>query len=900
MKASHPISRHGATVFSLLLPILGSLTAAATDTNIIAWPANYLTNVPNLPTNAIAVTGGDSHCIALLADRTVQMWGSLGYGGSNAPPPDATNIVGIAAGSGHGLAVRSDGTVALWGAIIGNGSRQVPPEVTNVVAVGVGPGAQHALALRADGTVVDWGLSTTTNIPSEAFNIVSVAAGSRYSLALRSDGRVIAWGERGNFSATNVPASATNIVAIATTWDGNIALRADGKLLTWGSPPSIPSQTTLTNIVEVAGMGDFSAGGMALNRNGKVFASSVVPATATNIMTIGGAHNTFMAVKAVGAPLFPLPSVRRTVAAGQTAYFRLHAVGALPLSYQWSFQGTNLSGATNPVLAVSGVQQINAGPYVLTVTNALGVATSSAMMLSVEPLEVTIKPKEQTVFVGSNATFTAVTVGQGPFTYQWKMNGTNLGGATQSSLSLTNVHMEVAGMYSVAVSNTFGTVTSVDAKLVVLPLFVTVQPQSQTITRWTPATLSITAGGVPPLRYQWKLNGTNLPGATDSVLTIPSMQAPDAGTYAVAVTNDYTGLISSNALVRMTSVAAWGDNGCGQANVPVGLTNVVGIAAGSYDGMALRADGTIVVWGCNDSGQTNVPPGATNVVAIVGGYRSSSALRADGTALGWGLNTSGENDVPPSFINGVQIAGVISHRLGLRADGTAVGWGYNAYGVADVPADLTNLVGVAAGYNHSAVLRADGTVIAWGLNVESQTNAPPDLTNAVAIAGGNNHTLALRADGSVSAWGYNAAGQTNVPWGLTNVVAIAGGWDHSLALKADGTVIAWGDNSSGQTNIPPGLQNVVAIAAGAAFNLALVGDGPPVLGGLPVNPVWSGNAFSVSLISQNNRVYRLESKDRLSDNNWIGLPLVAGTGGTLTLTDPAATGSQRFYRVRQW
>jgi hypothetical protein len=30
------------------------------------------------------------------------------------------------------------------------------------------------------------------------------------------------------------------------------------------------------------------------------------------------------------------------------------------------------------------------------------------------------------------------------------------------------------------------------------------------------------------------------------------------------------------------------------------------------------------------------------------------------------------------------------------------------------------------------------------------------------------------------------------------------------------------------------------------------------------------------------------------------LPLVAGSGGTLTLTDPTATNAQRFYRVRQW
>jgi hypothetical protein len=80
----------------------------------------------------------------------------------------------------------------------------------------------------------------------------------------------------------------------------------------------------------------------------------------------------------------------------------------------------------------------------------------------------------------------------------------------------------------------------------------------------------------------------------------------------------------------------------------------------------------------------------------------------------------------------------------------------------------------------------------------------------------------------------------------------------------------------------------------------LIGNGPPVVNGLPVNPVWANNGFSVSLVSQNNRVYRLEHKDNLSDSNWMAHPLVAGTGGTLTFTDPTATGMQRFYRVRRW
>src|SRR5258708_26136023 len=44
-----------------------------------------------------------------------------------------------------------------------------------------------------------------------------------------------------------------------------------------------------------------------------------------------------------------------------------------------------------------------------------------------------------------------------------------------------------------------------------------------------------------------------------------------------------------------------------QANVPPGLSNVVGIAAGDSHSLALKADGTVVAWGGNNNGQTNVP-----------------------------------------------------------------------------------------------------------------------------------------------------------------------------------------------------------------------------------------------------------------------------------------------------
>ncbi len=189
---------------------------------------------------------------------------------------------------------------------------------------------------------------------------------------------------------------------------------------------------------------------------------------------------------------------------------------------------------------------------------------------------------------------------------------------------------------------------------------------------------------------------------------------------------------------------------------------------------------------------------------------------------------------------------------------------------------------------------------------------PWGLVDVVGIAAGEWHSLALRHDGTVIAWGNNAYGQTNVPPGLTNVVAIAAGYYHNLALKADGTVVAWGAGTSiangweigsiewGQSLVPAGFRNVTAVAGGSTFSLALVGDRPPVLSAPLATPNWDANGFSVSLPTQSGRVYRLEYKSSLAEDNWTALPLVAGNGGVRTLTDATATGAQRFYCVRQW
>ena len=272
-------------------------------------------------------------------------------------------------------------------------------------------------------------------------------------------------------------------------------------------------------------------------------------------------------------------------------------------------------------------------------------------------------------------------------------------------------------------------------------------------------------------------------------------------------------------------VVAWGAFNNGQTNVPVGLSNVVAVAAGVSNSLALKSDGTVVAWGDNSYG-LNVTGGLSNVVAVAAGVSNSLALKNDGTVVVWG-NTNGLANVSGDLTNVVAVAAGGGHTLALRSDGTVVAWGYNSNGQANV-SGLSKMVAVAAGGAHSLALKSDGTVFAWGDNSSGQTNVPTGLSNVVAVAAGGYHSLALKSDGTVFAWGDNSSGQTNVPTGLSNVVAVAAGVSNSLALKSDGTVFAWGATNNGQTDVPVGLSNVVAVAACGYHTLALVGNSTPV------------------------------------------------------------------------
>jgi alpha-tubulin suppressor-like RCC1 family protein len=228
----------------------------------------------------------------------------------------------------------------------------------------------------------------------------------------------------------------------------------------------------------------------------------------------------------------------------------------------------------------------------------------------------------------------------------------------------------------------------------------------------------------------------------------------------------------------------------------------VAVAAGAGQALGILEDGSMAAWGQNDAGQANVPSSAFNVLSLAAGDVHSLALLASGEVLAWGDNSDGQLNLP-SVLQPVQYW-------------TNSEW-WEWVNLFPNPAQA-----IAARGDHSLALMTNGTVAAWGDNMFGESTVPANLTNAVAIAAGYLHSVALCADGTVTVWGDDTFGETNVPPGLSNVVAIAAGDFHTLALLSNGRVVGWGDDSFGQAVTPVGLAGAAGIACGYYHNLALV------------------------------------------------------------------------------
>ena len=564
------------------------------------------------------------------------------------------------------------------------------------------------------------------------------------------------------------------------------------------SNQSVLAGQTATFSVAATGTGtvtyQWKKNGVAIS--GATYASYTTPATAASDnaaqFTVavsdssGGAVSATATLSVTSAPVAPSITTQpasKSVNVGQTATFTVAAAGTATLTYQWSKNGSAISGATSasyttPATTISD----NGALFMATVSNSAGsIITNTATLTVTVPPAITTQPSSQAVNAGQTATFTVAASGAPTLSYQWLKNGAAISGATSTSYTTpATVGSDNGALFTVTVTNASGNVTSNAATLTVnVPPSITAQPANQTVNVGQTATFAVTATGTATLTYQWKKNGAAISGATSASYTTPATASSDSGaSFTVTVTNGF-GNVTSNAATLTVNIPPTITAQPGNQTVAVGQTATFTVAATGSGTLTYqwKKNGTAVSGATSASYTTPATAGSDNgasfTVTITG---NSGNITSNAATLTVNAPPSIASQPTSQTVNAGQTAtfavtasGTATLTYQWSKNGSAIGGATSASyttpatASADNGAQFTVTVSNAAGNvtSSSATLTVNtGTFIlnasTSSLSFSSVTIGSNSILGVTFTNAGNaNVTI---AGVSISGAGYNASG----------------------------------------------------------------------------------------------------------------------------------------------
>jgi uncharacterized delta-60 repeat protein len=507
-------------------------------------------------------------------------------------------------------------------------------------------------------------------------------------------------------------------------------------------------------------------------------------------------------------PGVAIQPTNQSVNAGQTAAFRVTAVGTPTLTYRWLKDGTplensgNISGANTATLTLTNVIGPDSASYSVVITNGHGAVTSRVATLTVADPFISSQPVGQWTVPGQTAVFSVTAQGASPLNYQWRKHGTNVPDAGTASLTLTNVQLGDAGVYDVLVTNNFGSVTSAPAGLGV---------NGAAADSFNPGASST----VRELAVQ--ADGRILAGGGFS--TLGGQERDCIGRLDANGSLDATfnpGVSNSSPYRTVNTLAVQPD---GKVLVG-GYFNTLGTEGRDFIGR-LNANGTV---------DTNFNPGANSEVCAL-------ALQADGKILvaGWFDTLAGQSRAKIGRLNADgmldatfnpgPLGGISVNCLAVQPDGKIlVGGDFTMLGAQsrtnitrlNVDGTLdTSFDGGANSAVYSIVVQADARILVGGaftvLGGEScahigRLNADGTLDSSFD-PGANNavYSIAIQANGAILVAGnftslagipcyyvgrLDGSGRPDMTFGP--VPSVPGNWAASLAVQADGKILVGG------------------------------------------------------------------------------------------------------------
>ena len=308
----------------------------------------------------------------------------------------------------------------------------------------------------------------------------------------------------------------------------------------------------------------------------------------------------------------------------------------------------------------------------------------------------TLSPASQTMPVGTNTVFNAAATGTPPFTYQWRLNGTNIANGTNAALTLTNLNLSNEGNYDAVISNGFGATNTASAFLNVVDLTEALNATNLTWTTggnvpWFSETavnhdslaaaqsgiissgqtswLQTTVTGPGTLTYWWNVSSEGASNYLD--FTIGGVeQARIAGVITLGF---YGWQLQTNYLGAGTQTVQWTyiktDSGISNSGRDSGWLDQVGyVAGGTAPYMTLNPSNQVVLLGSNvtlNAAVMGTPPlncqWQLNQANLPGATNASLALMNaqftnEGTYILVVSNAFGTVSTPAAYLNVVDFA----------------------------------------------------------------------------------------------------------------------------------------------------------------------------------------------------------------------------------------------------
>ncbi|MGV9004862.1 T9SS sorting signal type C domain-containing protein, partial [Flavobacterium sp.] len=342
-----------------------------------------------------------------------------------------------------------------------------------------------------------------------------------------------------------------------------------------------------------------------------------------------------------------------TICSGTNVTFTATPTNGGTPSYQWKLNGSNV-GSNSATYSTSALANGNTVSVVMTSTATCATgspATSNTVTMTVNPnlpasVSVAASPST-TICSGTNVTFTATPTNGGTPSYQWKLNGSNVGtnSASYSNNTLANGDLVSVVMTSTATCATGSPATSNTVTLTVnsnLPASVSIGASpSTTICSGTNVTFTATPtnGGTPS--YQWKLNGSNVGSnsatystsalANGNTVSVVMTSTATCATGSPATSNTVTMTVNPNLPASVSVAASPSTTICSGTNVTFTATPTnggtpsyqwklngsnVGSNSATYSTSALATGNTVSVMLTSTATCATGSPATSNTVTI--------------------------------------------------------------------------------------------------------------------------------------------------------------------------------------------------------------------------------------------------------------------------------------------